>query len=96
MVETAYYYDGYCLDGDEECQRKIPYPPSEENQYKFLKALRETLLQTKCRAVFYWGSHWSQPSNWFFGTERWEDTERRALFDRTGRALKGFRGLVGL
>jgi arabinogalactan endo-1,4-beta-galactosidase len=96
VVETAYYYDGGCWDGDEECLRKIPYPPSEENQYKFLKALRETLLKTKCRAVFYWGSHWSQPSKWFRGTESWEDTERRALFDRTGRALKGFRGLVGL
>ena len=29
VVETAFYYDGGCWEDDEECQRKLPYPPSE-------------------------------------------------------------------
>jgi arabinogalactan endo-1,4-beta-galactosidase len=96
VVETAYYYEGYCDPDDEECNQKLPFNMTEQGQYDFLSELRKTLLQTKCKAVFYWGSHWSQPDKWFRGSEKWEDTERRALFDRTGRALKGIRGLVGL
>lgn len=94
VVETAYYYQGYCAEDDIGCNEKLPFPQTEQGQYDFLEALRETLLQTKCRAVFYWGSHWTQPKLWFRASEDWEDAERRSLFDRNGRALAGIRALT--
>jgi len=95
VVETAYYYEGYCEASDESCNQKLRFNMTEEGQYDFLRSLRNMLLTTKCKAVFYWGSHWSQPEKWFQGTEKWDDAARRALFDRSGRALKGILGLVG-
>lgn len=99
VVETAYYNSGcYCNKNDIKCRKTHPYPMDEQGQYNFLKKLRETLLSTRCRAVFYWGSHWSQPDKWFRSTEGedWPDPTRRALFDKNGRALKGIRALVGM
>jgi arabinogalactan endo-1,4-beta-galactosidase len=95
VVETAYYYEGYCAEDDVGCNEKLPFPQTEQGQYDFLVALRQTLLQTKCKAVFYWGSHWSQPKLWFRASEDWADAERRALFDRKGKATLGIRALPG-
>jgi len=87
VVETAYYFTGDgCAPNDDDCNRKLPFPQTEQGQYDYLCALRKTLLSTKCKAVFYWGSHWSQPKKWFKGEEEWEDAERRSLFDSNGLA----------
>lgn len=97
VVETAYYFTGDgCDPGDDACNTKLPFPQTEQGQYDYLCALRKTLLSTKCKAVFYWGSHWSQPKKWFKGNEEWEDAERRSLFDSNGRAQKGILGLPGI
>ena len=96
LVETAYYYKGYCEEHDLDCKKKFPYPMTETGQADFLTNLRETLLRrTRCRAIFYWGSHWTQPDKWFRGSEDWADAERRALFDENGRALAGLSTLPG-
>ena len=93
VVETAYYWNGDC-DPNDPCSRMFPFPLTEQGQYDFLQNLRSVLLGTSCKAVFYWGSHWTQPQKWFVANESWEDAERRSLFDRSGRVLKGMAGLV--
>uniref|UniRef100_A0A7S3P3T7 arabinogalactan endo-beta-1,4-galactanase n=1 Tax=Amphora coffeiformis TaxID=265554 RepID=A0A7S3P3T7_9STRA len=97
LVETAYYWEGYCAADDPECRAKFPFPLTEQGQSDHLGKLRDMLLQTKCRAVFYWGSHWTQPQKWFRSEagETWEDAERRALFNRTGHVLTGMATLAG-
>ena len=97
VVETAYFWDNSCNSTLYNCtSEKMPYPCTEKGQFDFLQDLRRMLLQTPCKAVFYWGSHWTQPHKWFRTTanETWESVERRALFDRSGRALMGISGLV--
>jgi arabinogalactan endo-1,4-beta-galactosidase len=96
LVETAYYYEGFCADDDINCKRKFPFPMTEQGQADFLDNLRESLLRrTKCKAIAYWGSHWTQPNLWFRGGEDWDDARRRALFDPNGKVLKGFSSLPG-
>lgn len=70
---------------------------TEEGQASFLDHLRDTLLyRTRCRALFYWGSHWTQAKLWFRGGEDWDDARRRAIFDGNGKALKGLMSFPGL
>lgn len=96
LVETAYYYEGSCGDEDIECRQKFPFAMTEQGQAEYLDNLRETLLRrTNCKAIAYWGSHWTQPKLWFRGGENWDDARRRALFDSNGKVLKGFRSLPG-
>ena len=96
LVETAYYYEGYCPEGDVECHRKFPFPMTEHGQADYLDNLRQTLLrQTNCQAIAYWGSHWTQPHLWFRGYDDWDDARRRALFDSNGKVLQGFYTLPG-
>ncbi|KAL3914244.1 MAG: hypothetical protein SGILL_006181 [Bacillariaceae sp.] len=96
VVETAYYYEGSCDKDDEKCKTRFPFPMTEQGQADFLDNIRNTLLkQTKCRAIFYWGSRWTRPSLWFRGGDDWDDAQRRALFDRNGQALKGLVTLPG-
>ena len=96
VVETAYYYEGSCDEKDNDCKKKFPFPMTPQGQSDFLDHFRNTLLKkTKCRAIFYWGSHWTRPSLWFRGGEDWDDARRRALFDKDGHALKGMATLPG-
>ena len=90
VVETAYYYEGTC-DGLDylECRQQLPFEMTKRGQARYLSNLRSALLEsTHCSALFYWGSHWTQPHKWFKTRteteEPWDDARRRALFDPQG------------
>ena len=92
VVETAYYWTETSND-----YNNLPFEQSQDGQVAYLKALREVLLNhDRETAVFYWGSHWTQPEVWMNSDETWQETANRSLFDENAQALKAIDALVGL
>jgi arabinogalactan endo-1,4-beta-galactosidase len=91
VVECAYYWTETSHDFV-----NLPFDQTEDGQFDYLKALLGVLKNYgHDTAVFYWGSHWTQPNLWINSDETWEETENRSLFDSNAQALKGIDALIG-
>ncbi|SHF32447.1 arabinogalactan endo-1,4-beta-galactosidase [Mariniphaga anaerophila] len=84
IVETAYFANGWYPEPSKDVLDVQPFPPTEQGQYDFLKALN-TRLQNypKVTSVYYWkpdGLEIPGSGIPYLG---------RSLFDRNGNAFKG-------
>ncbi len=86
VVETSYDNGG----GD---QKKLPYPLTPAGQKAYLEALIQVVAATpegRGQGVFYWAPEWIQGRQW--QAPEWSGQwENRALFDRAGNSLPGWR-----
>ena len=115
VVESAYYWtetETSVRENDtfeatssksKSDDNKLPFDQTEDGQYHYLKALLDVLKDYgNATAVFYGGSHWTQPHLWMFGNstiniqnhETWEEAGKRSLFDSNAQALRGIDALI--
>jgi arabinogalactan endo-1,4-beta-galactosidase len=95
IVETAYYWTETKQDTEH-----LKFNQTRDGQMEFLKAVRKVLEKhsngERETAVFYWGSHWTQPERWMNSTETWQEAANRSLFDQNAQAVKAIDALVGV
>ena len=94
VVETSYYWAKTTHDDEQ-----LTFNQTQDGQMDFLRELRKVLERHSNReretAVFYWGSHWTQPELWMKSNETWQDAANRSLFDQNAQAVKAIDALVG-
>jgi arabinogalactan endo-1,4-beta-galactosidase len=94
VVETAYYWTETKQEGEQ-----LKFNQTQDGQMDFLRELRKVLEKHSNReretAVFYWGSHWTQPELWMKSNETWQEAANRSLFDQNAQATKAIDALVG-
>lgn len=89
VVESAYYWTEPPRGVDH-----LPFDQSEDGQFDYLQSLLNVLKDYGHNtAVFYSGSHWTQPHLWINSNKTWGD-ESRSLFDQNAQVLKGIDALV--
>ncbi len=92
IVETAYYWD---TNQAGNTGSAVPYPQTEEGQYNFLQSVKAAAVANNIKGVYYWGAAWAQSEKWLVATD-WDDDDasRRSVFDDSGTATMGIRGLI--